>query len=202
MKKTNNILTYDLADSFEPFQKRWRGWRWKNTTLLVLSLAIFLFLSHVPAVDSLIRSLGNLGFVGAFIAGIFFVSTYTALPAGYVLFELAKDYNALEIALVAGIGSMLGDYIIFRFIKDRVMNELKPFFSRLNHPYIRQLFRTPYFAWMIPFMGAAIIASPFPDEVGIAMLGASKMKNSHFMIVTYMLNVLGIFFIVILGKSI
>ncbi|HSH18121.1 MAG TPA: hypothetical protein VK978_01935 [Candidatus Saccharimonadales bacterium] len=186
----------------DAFKKRWRGWRLKNTAILLIGLVVFFFLAQVPAVDQFIKGLGALGYLGAFLAGIFFVSTYTALPASYVLFELAKNLNALEIALVAGLGAMLGDYVIFRFIKDRVVDELKPFISRLNHPKLRVLFATPYFAWMIPFLGAAIIASPLPDEAGIAMLGASKLRNSHFMIVTYLLNALGIFLIVLLAKSV
>lgn len=200
MKKFNYAAVYELGN-VEPFRRQWRGWRWKNTVLLILSLIAFFFLAKIPAIDAFIKGLGNLGFAGAFIAGIFFVSTYTALPAGYVLFELAKDYNAMEIALVAGIGSMLGDYVIFRFVKDHVMEEIKPLFAHFNRPFIRQLFRTPYFAWLVPLLGAAIIMSPLPDEVGIAMLGASKLKNGHFMAVTYLLNVTGIFFVVLLAKS-
>lgn len=202
MPKKHKRRAYPNRINMEPFQRRWRGWRLKNTTLLVLSVVAFYFLVRVPAVDASIRGLGDLGYVGALIAGVGFVSTYTALPAGYVLFELAKNYNALEIALVAGIGSMIGDYIIFRFVRDRVVDELKPFFSRLHIPYVRTLFRTPYFAWMVPFLGAAIVMSPLPDEVGVAMLGASRLKSSHFMIVTYLLNALGIFFVVLLGKSV
>lgn len=182
--------------------RRWHGWRLKNTAILVLSLIAFFWIAQVPAVDSFIRGLGGLGYVGAFIAGVFFVSTYTALPASYVLFELAKNLQPIEIALIAGLGAMLGDYLIFRFIRDRVADELKPFFARLNHPRLRELFATPYFAWMVPIAGAAIIASPLPDEAGIAMLGASKLRNSQFMIVTYLLNAIGIFIIVLIASRV
>lgn len=181
--------------------KRWRHWHLKNTFLLMAGMLVFYELAKTPAVDTFIKQLGSLGYIGAFMAGFFFVSTYTALPAGYVLFELAKYLNAWEVAIIAGLGCMTGDYVIFRFVKDRVVDELKPYFTRLNTRKIRHIIHTPYFAWLLPVMGAAIIASPFPDEVGIAMMGAAAMSNITFLALSYALNTAGILLIVILAQA-
>lgn len=180
----------------------WRGWRLKNTTLFLASLIVFFLLARTPQVDTFIRSVGSLGYLGAFIAGFFFVSTYTALPAGFVLFELAKYLEPLEIAIIAALGSMLGDYLIFRFIRDRVTKEIKPYLARLGGRKVRQLFRTPYFAWLLPLSGALIIASPLPDELGVSLIGASKMKHTHFLVVSYLLNAIGILLVVLLARSV
>jgi hypothetical protein len=183
-------------------QSAWKNWPLKNTGLLVLGLVFFIVLAGTPQVDSFIKGLGSLGYLGALIAGFFFVLTYTALPAGYVLFELANNLNPLEIAVIAAAGSMLGDYVIFRFIRDRVVHELKPYLSKVGrHPRMRTLLKTPYFAWILPLSGAFIIASPLPDELGVSLIGASKMSNAHFLAFSYLLNVVGIFFIVLLAQG-
>ncbi len=182
------------------YVRHWRRWRYKNTTLLFLGLLLFIYLAQTPQVDSLIRQAGTLGYVGAFITGIFFVSTFTAAPAGLVLFNLADHLHPVEVAIMAGLGAMVGDYLIFRLLKDHIFEELQPILGKLQHPYVRTLFKTPYFAWLLPVIGAFIIASPLPDEAGISLLGLSKIKRWQFFLVTYILNALGILGIVYIAK--
>jgi len=181
---------------------RWSNWHLKNTFLFAAGLVLFFFLLTIPQVSSFIKSIGTLGLLGAFIVGFFFVLTYTAVPAAYVLFELAKYNNALEVAIIAGAGAMLGDYIIFRFIRDKVLEELRPYLMKLGTPKVKHLFKTPYFAWFLPISGAIIIASPLPDEVGVGLLGASKMSNHRFLMLAYLLNAVGILFIVLLARNV
>src|SRR3990167_2198875 len=109
---------------------KWKRWHYKNTTLLALSLVAFFFLARTPQVDSLIREAGTLGYVGAFIAGIFFVSTFTVAPAAVVLYHLADSLHPLEIAILAGLGAMVGDYIIYRYLRDKIFIELRPLFIK------------------------------------------------------------------------
>jgi uncharacterized membrane protein YdjX (TVP38/TMEM64 family) len=139
--------------------------------------------------------------LGAFLVGIFFVSTFTVVPAMYVLYILADKLNPLGVAICAGIGALIGDYLIFRFLKDGVFRELKPIFLKLGGNYLIRIFRTPYFAWLVPFIGAAIIASPFPDEVGVGILGLSKLRVWQFMLLSFILNAAGIFIVVTLAQS-
>ena len=181
---------------------RWKRWRYKNTLLLVISLIAFYYLIQLPVTDQAIKQIGNLGYLGAFVAGIFFVSTFTVAPAGLVLYRLAENLHPVEVALLAGLGAMVGDYIIFRFMKDKVFEELAPLFRQLHTPKVRTLFKSPYFGWLMPLTGALIIASPVPDEVGVSMLGLSKIRPWQFFLVTFTLNALGIFLIVTAAKLI
>lgn len=197
MKDRSNHQVYSvLTHEITYLEKHWANWHYKNTTLLILSLVLFFYLAKTPQVDSLIRSAGDLGYLGAFIAGIFFVSTFTIVPAAVVLYHLADKLQAVEIALLAGLGAMIGDYIIFRFIKDRVFNELSPLYAKYGQPYFKILFKSPYFAWLLPVFGAIVIASPFPDEIGVGILGLSKIKRWQFFAAAFVLNVIGIFLIV------
>ena len=49
----------------------------------------------------------------------------------------------------------------------------------------------------MPFLGAIIIASPLPDELGLVMLGDSKLKYREIAIISYVLNTAGILLIVV-----
>lgn len=161
--------------------------------MLVVSLAALFYLAQTPALNNLIKQVGSLGYLGAFITGIFFVSTFTVAPAAVILYHLVDRLHPIEVALLAGLGGMVGDYIIFRFMKDKVLLELLPLVRKLPSPKIKILFKSPYFAWLLPLVGAFVIASPFPDEVGVSMLGLSKIKRWQFFALAFVLNSIGIF---------
>ena len=185
-----------ITDRLNGLENRWSGWHYKNTTLLLLSLGIFIYLVKTPTADTIVGKIGDLGYFGAFLAGMLFVSTFTVAPAAVILYHLASSLQPLEIAVIAGLGAMSGDYIIFRFIKDKIFLELRPLFLKFGRPYLKIIYRSPYFAWLLPISGAFIIASPFPDELGVSMLGLSKIKRWQFILVTFALNAVGIFLVV------
>lgn len=201
MKKLNITHKYYLesgqvvVDQVHGFENKWRHWRYKNTSFLLIGLVIFFYLMETPAVDNLINQAGNLGYIGAFFAGLFFVSTFTAAPAAVVLFHLADRLHPFEIALLAGAGGVVGDYIIFRFMKDKIFTELRYMFLK-HGGALRVLFKSPYFGWLTPILGAILIASPIPDEVGVSMLGLSKMSTRQFLLIAFLLDVIGVFLIV------
>ncbi len=180
---------------------RKKKWAYKNTTLLLLSLAVVVVIADTPVVHALIRHIGTYGYLGSFITGIFFVSTFTVAPASLVLFHLAEEYNALAIALTAGAGAVLGDLLIFRFFKDQLFSELAPLVKRYKKYHLFELFKSPYFGWLTPVLGAVVIASPFPDEIGIGMMGLTKITQWQFMLLTYVLNTVGILVIVLLAQA-
>lgn len=190
-----------MEEAIKLTKTEWKNWHYKNTGLLVLSLvALFLF-AEKPLVRDLILYIGNFGLLGAFIAGVFFVSVFTVTPAAVVIFFLAETLNPLLVALFAGVGAVVGDYVIFRFLKDKVFDELKPLVLQNGGNLLVKLFKTPYFAWFVPILGAFIIASPLPDEVGIGLLGTSKLKGWQFILLTFLLNSIGIFLIILAAKS-
>lgn len=180
--------------------KKWRAWPYKNTLFFLLSLVLFFYLAKTPAVDAVIRHLGTLGYMGAFVTGVFFVSVFTIAPAAVVLFHFADNLHPVEVALLAGAGAMLGDYIIFRFVRDKVVDELRPLAKKFGASKLGIVFKSPFFAWLVPVMGALVIASPLPDEVGVSMLGASKIKQWQFFVLAFALNAIGIFLVIIAAR--
>jgi hypothetical protein len=114
---------------------------------------------------------------------------------------LADHLNPFEIAIIAGMGAVVGDYIIFKIVKDKVIDELKPLFDRWGGTKVSELLHTPYFAWLLPVIGATIIASPLPDELGVSILGIAKMSRWKFLVLSFFLNAIGIFIVVTLAQS-
>ncbi len=182
--------------------EKYKNWKFKNTALLILSLIVFFYFLNSDFVRSLIVNVGSLGYVGVFIVGIFFVSTFTVAPSLVVLYYLATQHNPWEVALLAGMGAVIGDYLIFRFFKDAVFAEIKPHFTLFKKPFFERIFSSPYFAWMVPFAGAIIIASPLPDELGLSLMGLSKIKNWQFLLLSFFLNSAGILALVSLPRII
>jgi len=171
-------------------------WRYKNSVLLIISIIVVFLVADTNAAREAIQSLGDWGYFGAVIAGIFAVMTFTAVPALIVLYDFSERLNIYELSLLAGFGSVLGDFIIFSFFKDKVFVELEPIVTRLSKRPFMHIFHTPYFAWFTPVVGAMIIASPLPDELGVSLLSASKIKKWQFILLTFFLNSIGLFIII------
>ncbi len=179
-----------------------RIWAFRNTLFLLVSLVAVFFLTGTEVVQEGIRFVGGFGYVGGFIAGLFLVSTFTVAPSAIVLFHLAEQLNPVLLALSAGAGGVIGDVVLFKFLKDRVYEELAPVAEKLGGSNLRLIMHSPYFGWFAPVLGALIIASPFPDEIGISLLGLSKINTLHFMALTFLLNTLGIFAIILVAHGV
>lgn len=173
-----------------------KHWKYKNLIFLFISLLAAYFLSQFEPFHSFLLSLGELGYFGAFFAGILFVSTFTLATGAVILLVLAEKLSPLEIGLIAGLGAVVGDFVIFRFIKDSLLDEITPIYRFLGGGHITKVLHTKYFSWTLPVIGAVIIASPLPDELGVSLMGISKMKTYQFLLISFILNAIGIFLIV------
>ncbi len=138
--------------------------------------------------------------LSVFIAGIFFTSAFTIAPAAIVLAYLAQVLPVSAIVIVAALGAMVGDYILFVFIRDRFSRDLIRVFKHFHIKFILKSFHVGFLKWLSPFIGALIIASPLPDEFGIMLMGVSKMKTKYFLLLTFVMNMLGIMAVVGFSK--
>lgn len=121
-----------------------------------------------------------------------FVSFFTVGIGTVILLILAEKLSPLEISLAAGLGGAVGDLTIFRFMKDGLFQEIKPILNRFGLNRIAGSLRKRH-KWTLPIIGAIIIASPFPDEIGIALMGLSKIKKHEFFIIAFILDSIGVF---------
>ena len=173
----------------------------RDLGIIILSIIIAVILIKTGALKSLLTSTQELKFIGSFVAGIFFVSVFTAAPSTVVLAEIAQSNSVFWVALFGGIGALVGDLINFRFIKDRLSQDFLHLIKKSKYERLISIFQLKLFGWLIPFVGALIVASPLPDELGLTMMGLSKMKTSLFIPLSFLLNFLGIMAVGLIAKT-
>ena len=192
--------TFDILELMDVMKKKWHRYHYKNLTYFGLSVLIGLILLKTTFFREIVFHLGNLGYIGAFFGGILFVSTFTVSIGTALLLLLAETLHPIAIGLIAGFGAVLSDLTIFHYIRNKGLgDEIKHFFEFFGSDKLRHLIHSKYFSWTLPVLGAIIIASPLPDEMGIGLMGISKLKTSQFILLSFVLNSIGIFIIVSAG---
>lgn len=169
---------------------------------LLVSSIIAVLAVKAGITDQIVFSFGTLDWVGIILAGAFFTSVFTTAPAIALLGTFAETTSLPTLAILGGLGAVCGDYLIFRFVKDRLAEDFKYLLSFSGKKRFSAIFKTQLFRVFTPFVGALIIASPLPDEIGVAMLGVSKVKNRVFLPVSFVANGTGILLIGLIAKSI
>ena len=179
-----------------------KSWRYKNTFFLAISIVLLLIFADHAIIRGIVSGISGLGYVGLFLAGFFIVSTFTIVPATLLLAEMSKLYGFWEAVLFATIGAVIGDYLIFRLIKNTIIAEWEPIFKTIGkEKHLYKLFHSPLFGWLSPVVGAAIIASPLPDELGLSILGISKISTPRFIMLAIALDFIGTMLLVSILKS-
>jgi hypothetical protein len=173
----------------------------KDVVLIAFSIFLSVVLVKSEILIKILTSTQELEFLGSFIAGIFFTSIFTTAPAIVTLGEIAQANSVLWTAAFGALGSVTGDLIIFLFIRDRFSDHISEFVPHRGVNRIKKLFKLRYFRWFTFLLGGAIIASPFPDEAGISLLGFSKLRMSWFIPLSYVFNFIGIFIIGSIAKA-
>lgn len=173
-----------------------------DVSIVALSVLVAIILVKADILSGILSSTSNFKFVGSFIAGMFFTSIFTTAPAIVTLSEIAQNNSLIYTAFFGALGAVVGDIVIFQFVRDKLSIH---FIELVKHNSIwkrfRTLFKLKYFRWSTFMLGGLIIASPFPDELGISLLGFSKMKTRTFIPISFVFNFIGIMAIGIIGRS-
>lgn len=165
--------------------------------MVSVGILLAIVLSRNTQFHEFLVHLDNFGYLGAFISGIFFVSTFTVATSALMLSIFAKTLSPIEIGVIAGVGAVVGDIIIFHFIKDDLYKEIKDIYKYVDKKkHLQKLFHTKYFNWLLPIIGAIIIASPLPDELGVSLIGLTSVNIIQFIILSFFLNSFGIFLVI------
>lgn len=173
--------------------KLFKNYKYKNLTLFLFSILLAINLSKVDFLNQTLFNLGHLTLIGPFIAGILFVSAFTAALGILILLDLAKTLSPLQIALIAGLGGTIGDFAIFRFFKNNLLSEIKPIYNKFGGKHLTNMLHHKYLSWTLPVIGAIIIASPMPDEIGVSLMGLTRIKTYQFLLLSFILDTTGIF---------
>lgn len=176
--------------------------KYKFLSLFLVSLVVAVFLAENQSFRNWLLGLKEFEYFGAFLAGILFVSSFTVATATVIIAILSDNLHPVIIGVLGGLGAMVGDYFIYRFLKDHIYQELNMLFGSKGSSYIKAVIHSKYIAWTLPIIGIFIIASPLPDELGVGLLGLSKISRTQFLAVTFLSNGLGILAIASVAKII
>jgi xanthosine utilization system XapX-like protein len=173
----------------------------RDGLIVLFSVYVAFFLSSIGVVDWLVSITSGFYIVSSFIAGMFFTSVFTTAPAIVLLGSIGSTNPPLIVALVGGLGALIGDFIIFRFFKKDLSQDVDYALTLTHSEKIQKLLELKTFRWFITSIGALIIASPLPDELGLAFLGLSRIPFKLFVPISFVFNVIGIYIITILART-
>jgi len=186
-KKHNKPQSLSLQDHLPSIQ---------SLFLVICSIIISFLLWQSGWLYGAIHRLGSLEYLGVFLAGIGFVSIFTAAPSAVVLLVLSQDIAPPIVAIIAGFGSMIGDLVLFSIISKFFPHHKKispdvtgilRIISHLRHTKYRMI---------LTMIGAFVIVSPLPDELGLALMGLGRVPWWMIACITFVLNSIGIYLLI------
>ncbi|MDP3888586.1 MAG: hypothetical protein Q8Q24_00935 [bacterium] len=167
-------------------------WKHKNIILFALSIVFAIVVFQNLRLEEILPRLGSFGYFGAFIGGAFFASTFTVVSGALLVLALIKILPLPQVMLFAIAGAITFDFLVFKFIKRGVTEEIKPIYEKIEGHHLKKLLHTKYFAWTLPVIGGFIIASPLPDELAVSLMSIGEMSTSRFMLVSILSHMVGI----------
>ena len=165
----------------------------KDSAIILCSIALAIVIAELNLIEKILLISENVRIIGSFIGGLFFTSIFTTAPAIVFLGEISQVESILIVALIGAVGAVLGDIIIFYLFKNHISDDLNGFIAKIKIKPFKTAFDNRGLRWLGVLIGAFIIASPLPDELGIAMMGISKLNTKVFIPISFIFNFIGIF---------
>lgn len=183
------------------FHQKLRDFEYKHTTTALLVAYLTVLFIDTALVTAILVWFSKAGYIGAFIGGMMLVWTVTAAPAAVLLLSVANNVHLPLAIFVAAIGSVIGDWVILRFINDKVGHELKPLLRRYHILPVIQRMREGRAKWVVMLIGVIITTLPMPDEFGIALMGISNFDRKKVLLICFILNLLGLTMLLVVGQA-
>lgn len=171
----------------------------RDLAVVALSIFVAINLAESGAIERFLARTEGIAFLESFIVGMFFTSVFTTAPSIVALFEISQSTPLWEVAIFGALGAMIGDLLIFRFVRDRISQDIVELMRGKRGRWLRVL-KLKSFRWVAALSGGIIIASPLPDELGLTLLGFSKIKTKYFLPISFVFNSIGILIIGILAR--
>lgn len=166
-----------------------------QTSVFILCLGFAWWFLKTGYMHNLIGNVLPFRFIAEILAGVFYTSFLTSPLSLGMLVVLGESNNPVITAMLAGLGAILGDLLIIKIFRDRLSSDFKFLSKRIGQG--TNFLKRFHLDFIIPFIGAIIVASPLPDELGLIMLGVSKLKYGQIALLSYVLNTAGILLILI-----
>jgi len=177
--------------------KRLVAFKYPKLLLLVLTIALAYYLFTLPAVKVFFSGLAQFNHLSNFIAGLFFSFGFTTpFSIGYLV--TAHPSNIILASIIAGIGSVIGDMVIFKTIKFSFMDEFKELEKKKAIVKIGEIVKHNKHVlirhYLLYIFAGLVLASPLPDEIGVSMLaGLTTIKPVKLAVISFILHTIPFF---------
>ena len=174
----------------------------KDLFFVAISVAVAVSIVQSDIVREIVVDSGDGGLVTSFVAGVFFISIFTAAPATAILAELAESSSLLVVVVMGGLGAVLGDYLLYLFLRNRLLRDASQILSKSRLHRIVALVRRRRYRRLTQLVGMFILATPLPDEPALALLGLSSISRRAFFILSFTTHAVGILVIGLIARAI
>lgn len=157
--------------------------------IIVLLISTLLVTSNIE--ERILSNFVGYEFIPKFLAGIFSVNFITALPAYTFLLKVVTEQNFWTVVFMTSIGSVVGDTMIFSFLKFRLLESLLKSFKKNRHVVSLLRTKNKILRGLLILVGFGVMASPLPDEVAVLLISLSRINHKYFIIISLVLNFIG-----------
>ena len=169
----------------------------------IILLATFLtawavgYLGYLDPIATSVAQANKIVFTA--IAGALYSFSLTAAFAVVLFSNLTLSQSEVfPLAVIAATGGMLMDLTLFRFIKGFMAEEITGHARRVMNRFTRR----KWVQIVLQVVGALIIMSPLPEELGLTFLGLSRLSFWKVMLITYVLDIIGAYLVIMLVSTI
>ena len=166
----------------------------RDLFFIFISVVVSIFIYQSQIIDSFLAGLPQQGLITAFIGGFFFTSAFTTGPALIFLIKLTQFHNIYIVSMLGASGAVVGDTIIFYFVRDRLLNDLAILIKKNKYNRFKHFLKSKIIRFSLAMVGGLLISLPlFPDETALALIGISKVSTKVFIIISFAFNLLAIY---------
>jgi len=168
--------------------------RYADMIYFLISLGIVLIIiqpDNFRIIENFIANLGQYGLLGIFLTGAAYTTSFTSPLAAVATYAFGEFYSPLIIAGIGAFGSLVIDIMMYKLFRKVMGNHTKVRIARLPEHKLMQNF--------YPLIGWLIIASPLPDELGVAFLSVFEGDFKKFVMISYTANFIGLLFFALWG---
>jgi hypothetical protein len=176
--------------------------KYPKLSLFITSVILVYFLFSGSANQPLHSSLLLLGYFGTFLAGLLYPYALTSAAGTGILLILATEQNLILAGVLAGIGALTSDIVLFFFVKHGFADEVEKLSKEKVVRTISRWIPASVRVYLLATFAGLLIASPLPTEMGIMLLASIKnLSFKKFIVIVYVLHVSAIFIILLIGRT-
>lgn len=177
--------------------------RYGNLLLVILGIAAGVWLVYNPEILLFLARDPSLGYAGTFALGFFYPYGVTTPAAIAGFFLLGKTLSPWIIALFGAAGALISDFLIFYFIRHKILDHLDSFTKRFNvrmHLVAHRVQKHSILKHLVPIIAGIVVASPLPTEIAIGIFAAIKFELKRFLLYAFVFHFVSILIVSQVGR--